>query len=363
MVDVFISYKRGERTYADRIAKKLKLLGLSVWYDDNVASGTTFDTEIEAAIRKAKTILVIWSPAAVASDWVRNEASLGKERGNLVALMSAPCELPIAFRSIQFEPLFEPHFTDTHPSWIKTVERIKDLTSLRAEVEVNQGKLRRRRKRNRTLIWLAAWPGVFALFLIGVTLPLALVSRTEIRASDGHFYADYWNDGYVNTAGTWELEGGALASPINQVEIRCDRERGTCLEAKAEIIRWTGSFRSLSVTVAERPIEEWSDSVIVTRNASECFEYVMTINRETETVTALQVRPQDIRERPTCQIANVDVSELEARSEYRLFNGPERAFQRDITGDRWLPPTLMAVLLAWTVFVFGRIIFLWRSKN
>lgn len=128
MVDVFISYKREERGRCERIAKKLKALDLDVWFDARLPSGKSFDREIESTIKKAKAVLVLWSPASVESEWVRNEAGIGKERGVLAAAQLAPCELPIAFRATHYETLHEEAFADDHPGWIKVLERIGGLT-------------------------------------------------------------------------------------------------------------------------------------------------------------------------------------------------------------------------------------------
>lgn len=128
MADVFISYKREERARCERIANKLKALNLDVWFDARLPSGKNFDREIESEIKKAKAVLVLWSPASVESDWVRNEAGIGKERGVLAAAQLAPCELPIAFRATHYVTLFEEAFADDHPGWNKVLERIGDLT-------------------------------------------------------------------------------------------------------------------------------------------------------------------------------------------------------------------------------------------
>jgi hypothetical protein len=128
MVDVFISYKREERARCERIANKLKALNLDVWFDARLPSGKSFDREIESTIKKAKAVLVLWSPASVESEWVRNEAGIGKERGVLAAAQLAPCELPIAFRATHYETLFDEAFADDHPGWIKVLERIGELT-------------------------------------------------------------------------------------------------------------------------------------------------------------------------------------------------------------------------------------------
>lgn len=119
MVDVFISYKREERARCERIANKLKALSLDVWFDARLPSGKSFDREIETTINAAKAVLVLWSPASVESEWVRNEAGIGKKRNVLAAARLSPCELPLAFHATHYEDLFEPDFADDHPGWLK----------------------------------------------------------------------------------------------------------------------------------------------------------------------------------------------------------------------------------------------------
>lgn len=128
MVDVFISYKREERARCERIADKLKALNLDVWFDARLPSGKSFDREIESTIKAAKAVLVLWSPASVESEWVRNEAGIGKARGVLAAAQLASCELPIAFYATHYETLYDEAFADDHPGWIKVLERIGTLT-------------------------------------------------------------------------------------------------------------------------------------------------------------------------------------------------------------------------------------------
>jgi hypothetical protein len=127
MVDVFISYKREERARCERIANKLKALDLDVWFDARLTTGESFDREIEQTIKKAKAVLVLWSPASVDSKWVRNEAGIGEERGVLAAVQLAPCDSPIQFRSTHYEQIHEPAFGDDHPGWLKVLERIGAL--------------------------------------------------------------------------------------------------------------------------------------------------------------------------------------------------------------------------------------------
>jgi formylglycine-generating enzyme required for sulfatase activity len=85
MADVFISYKREERTAVERLAHELRALGLSVWFDASLSAGESFSDEIDREARSAKAILVCWSPAARGSDWVKAEALIGFTNKTLAA--------------------------------------------------------------------------------------------------------------------------------------------------------------------------------------------------------------------------------------------------------------------------------------
>jgi hypothetical protein len=344
MIDTFISYSRSDRARAQRIGEKLKALGLEVWLDARIQSGTTFDAEIERALREAKSVLVLWSPAGVESEWVRNEAMIGKDRGVLVALMIASCELPVAFRSTQYEPLFAFGFADDHPSWIKAVERIKDLVGRRDEVDALQRKVLRRRKVFRSLSWLVAWPVVSILLLTAMIYLLAPLQ--PVRPDVYQFSGEQWEDGWVFAVGSIDLEGEQL--PVNHVEISCRRDVGECLEVRAEL-----RGRQLSALSDRRQIVRWDEQVIVATSQSACGEVVMTVDRALETVNMVRARRPNMENDVLCSWMN-------ERNSYRLVDGYARAVADERVRGSYIGPALAAILLVWTVFVLFRIALAWR---
>ena len=101
MTDVFLSYNRTDQEQAKRFAEGLQAHGLVVWWDVGLKAGEDYDEVTEAALRSAKIVLVLWSPASVKSRWVRAEALLAQRLGTLVPVMIAPCERPIMFELTQ----------------------------------------------------------------------------------------------------------------------------------------------------------------------------------------------------------------------------------------------------------------------
>src|SRR5580658_7598746 len=101
MSDIFISYAREDRPRAEAIAKALQDHGWSVWWDRHIRTGETFRRVIREEIKKARSVVVLWSEQSVDNDWVHEEASLGKRRNILVPVLTDDVELPLGFGSIQ----------------------------------------------------------------------------------------------------------------------------------------------------------------------------------------------------------------------------------------------------------------------
>ena len=101
MNDVFISYARPDRETAHRLADTLEAHGLSVWWDHDLAPGQKFASVISQELATARCVLVLWSRASVASNWVSDEASEGLQRGVLVpAVIEAGVQPPLGFRGL-----------------------------------------------------------------------------------------------------------------------------------------------------------------------------------------------------------------------------------------------------------------------
>ena len=97
MADVFLSYARQDAGTARQFAEAFLASGFSVWWDDDLRSGETFDETIERALRDAKAVVVLWSPASVASRWVRAEATQADRNRTLVPVTIEDCQRPIIF--------------------------------------------------------------------------------------------------------------------------------------------------------------------------------------------------------------------------------------------------------------------------
>lgn len=105
MSDVFISYRRDDRPKVEVLAKALESLGVSVFFDARIPSGSVFDEVVAAELKAAKAVIVCWTPGAVESRWVRSEASIGLERDVLLAAFFETVSLTPPFNLVQAEDL------------------------------------------------------------------------------------------------------------------------------------------------------------------------------------------------------------------------------------------------------------------
>lgn len=73
-IDVFLSYSRNDGTSMRMVYNALRAHGLSVWIDEGLEPGTSSWVEaIEESITQASVFVVLLSPNAKASTWVKNE--------------------------------------------------------------------------------------------------------------------------------------------------------------------------------------------------------------------------------------------------------------------------------------------------
>ena len=101
MANIFLSYDREDEARARPIAKHLELAGHSVWWDRQIKGGGEFSAEIEAALERADSVVVLWSQRAVRSAWVRDEAAVGRDTGRLIPVTIDGTPAPLGFRQFQ----------------------------------------------------------------------------------------------------------------------------------------------------------------------------------------------------------------------------------------------------------------------
>ena len=127
MADVFVSYKRADRDRIAPLIDVLERLGVSVWFDARLEAGTGFDTEIHREVNDARVVLVFWSNESVASDWVRAEATVGRERGVLLPVFLDRAKPYPPFNLIHGEELVRWRGEAEHLGLRRTLSRLGQL--------------------------------------------------------------------------------------------------------------------------------------------------------------------------------------------------------------------------------------------
>jgi adenylate cyclase len=100
MADVFVSYARSDKARVAPLVAAIEAQDWTVWWDPEIDAGQQFDDQIEAELKAAKAVLVVWTPTSAASRWVRGEAREAADRGTLVPVRFDGASLPMDVRAI-----------------------------------------------------------------------------------------------------------------------------------------------------------------------------------------------------------------------------------------------------------------------
>jgi adenylate cyclase len=117
MADVFISYARSTASEARRVARALEELGYDVWMDVALPTHRAYSEVIEEQLHAAGAVVVIWSPDAAKSEWVRSEANRGRNEQKLVQVAVEATRLPMPFDQIHCADLSDWIGDPDHLGW------------------------------------------------------------------------------------------------------------------------------------------------------------------------------------------------------------------------------------------------------
>jgi hypothetical protein len=84
MPHVFLSYSRTDRGLVDRVREDLSARGVNVWSDRRLGLGGSWLAAISAAIDGARAVVVLATPAALASQWVMREVEAARALGKRI---------------------------------------------------------------------------------------------------------------------------------------------------------------------------------------------------------------------------------------------------------------------------------------
>ena len=96
--EVFLSHSSRDRDFATDVAEVLRKQGVPVWYSRiNIVGAQQWHDEIGAALRRSNWFVLILSPNALRSIWVKNELlfALNQRRFRNKIVLAAVQELQV----------------------------------------------------------------------------------------------------------------------------------------------------------------------------------------------------------------------------------------------------------------------------
>jgi len=128
MADVFLSYAREDRDRAEQVARGLEGAGIAVFWDNEIPPGQTWADYIEQKLTQCKALIVLWSEHSTKSQWVREEARLGRDKGVLIPVMIDASQPPFGFGEVQAANLSSWSGETEHPNWRRFVDAVATFT-------------------------------------------------------------------------------------------------------------------------------------------------------------------------------------------------------------------------------------------
>ena len=124
MVDVLLSYHRSDTFAARAVVAGLEQAGFSVWWDQDLVAGTSFQNVIAKEIQAAAAVVVLWSRHSVESLWVTSEADHAVAMGKLVPARIEDVRIPLGFLAINTANLVGWRGESDHPGWRQLLQAI-----------------------------------------------------------------------------------------------------------------------------------------------------------------------------------------------------------------------------------------------
>jgi len=124
MADIFLSYAREDRARAAQVAQGLEAAGLDVFWDNEIPPGQTWADYIEGKLTQCKALIVLWSQNSTSSQWVREEARMGRDKGVLIPVMIEQVQAPFGFGEVQAADLSDWNGEAEHLGWRRFVSAV-----------------------------------------------------------------------------------------------------------------------------------------------------------------------------------------------------------------------------------------------
>jgi hypothetical protein len=131
MADIFLSYATKDRDRVRPIAEAFISLGYRIFWDTQIKPGERWDAVIDAELKNARCIVVIWSQESIKSTWVPAEAHHGYKRNTLIPILidNVVDGLPVPFQVLQSANLVGVNESQlpSHPEFLRVIQSLQDL--------------------------------------------------------------------------------------------------------------------------------------------------------------------------------------------------------------------------------------------
>jgi hypothetical protein len=192
--DIFISYSRRDQEFVTRLASDLNAQVAGVWFDQaTIQAGQKWHDEIMEGIHECKAFILVLSPDAMASRYVREEVNKALELGKTI--------FPVIYRPAQWTDEFGALVHDIQTLDLRSgsyTDNFQKLVDGLIEAGAGQATGERPFLRQPTQIslgivfrkipgWAFAWSAGWVLFWIVVLIFLAVMlatSQGEIKGED-----------------------------------------------------------------------------------------------------------------------------------------------------------------------------------
>lgn len=125
MADVFIAYAREDTGKAAHIAQGLAALGVDAFWDKEIPPGQTWADYLEGKLAVCKAVIVLWSEHSTKSQWVREEARMGREKSKLIPVLLDAAQPPFGFGEVQAADLSRWSGDFAQPEWARFAQAVQ----------------------------------------------------------------------------------------------------------------------------------------------------------------------------------------------------------------------------------------------
>jgi TIR domain-containing protein len=185
-VPIFISYSHADKTFVDKLARKLVENDAHVWVDTwELNVGDSILNRVQEAIQVSSALLIVLSKASVASEWCKKELNAGlmreldEKKVVVLPVVVEDCEIPVFLRE-KMHADFRKDFKSGLKALLEAVARV---------TKIDQGRLKTGKSQ---IDWSETWGYIEKDFAVEYTLieshpdwPFTLLTEVSIFCDDG----------------------------------------------------------------------------------------------------------------------------------------------------------------------------------